>query len=60
MPAQVFRRRVNDQVNPVGERALVDRGAEGGINHGLDLAPPTDLSEPRQIENPQVGVGRRF
>jgi hypothetical protein len=60
MPAQVLGGRVHHQVDAPLQRAGVDRGCQGRVDHGDCPVLFADFRKPFQVQDAQVGVGWRF
>ena len=60
MAPEVFRRRVEDEIDAVGKRAVVVGGAEGGVDEREHAMAAADVGEPAAVDDREMGVGWRL
>ena len=60
VPAEIFGRRVQHEIDAELQRPLVERRRESRVDQGLDPVPPADVGEALHIDDAIVGIGRRF
>ena len=57
---EVFRGRVQDEIDPRLERSEVVRRAERGVDERQHAVPPADVGEAFRVDDAQVGICRRL
>src|SRR5262245_52918443 len=57
---QVFRGAVNNVVDSIFERTMVNRRTEGAVDHGADFMASGNVHCPFEIGNAQIRVGGTF
>ena len=60
MATEVFRRRMENEIDAVGKRAVVVGGAERGVDERQHAMAAADVGKPRAVDNREVGIGRRL
>ena len=60
VPAEIFRRRVQHEIDTELQRPLVERRCEGGVDESLHAVAPADVGEAFEVDDAVVWIGRRL